>query len=75
MRTIKLKGLNNRGKTRINNFSDDGTFRLVKESNEVCNQRGNFILVESFAHNFKVGENHLVPWSGWLEVGKEVEVI
>lgn len=76
-RTIKLKGLNKRGKTRINNYSDDGTFLFCDTSKEIVpvKHQGLFILVESFKRNFKLANDHFIPWGGWLEVGIEVEII
>ena len=74
---IKLKGLNRRGKTRINNFSDDGTFILKDRRDSVAcflNLKGDFILVKSLKPNMKIGDL-LEPWSGWFQVGVDVEII
>jgi len=78
MKTVKLKGLNKRGKTRINNFSDDGTFKFIKEAEQVASlspNKGDFILVESFKHNFRLSVDHIIPWGGWFEVGVDVEIL
>ena len=77
MKTVKLKGLNKRGKTRVNNYSDNGTFKLIRRDDFVfCfGHKGDFILVEAFKHNLRISKDHRVPWGGWFEVGVEVEIL
>ena len=67
MKTIILKGLDRRGKSRIDSFGQDGKFRLLEEN-------GDEIFVESFDENFRLGKK-MITWAGWFTVGKEVEII
>jgi len=70
MKFVTLKGLNQRGKSRVANFSKDGFDGVFK----LKDQEGQEILVESIEDNFSLGDK-LVPWAGWLEIGVEIEVV
>lgn len=71
MTFVTLKGLNHRGKGRVATFGQDSKFVLLDTA---CRVRPNAILVESIEKKFRIG-SELTTWSGWLEVGKEVEVL
>ena len=71
MKKVILKGLNKRGKDRVNNFGP----KFVVLHDEKLTQWGEkTALFVSVKKSFRVGDN-LVPWSGWLDIGTEVEIV
>ena len=68
---IKLKGISKRGKNRINEHGEN--FELIKEDidkNKDHDGLPDRILVQSLNNTWR-GQK----WLGWLEIGKEVEII
>ena len=68
---IKIKGLNKRGKNRIETYSDDGIFFLRRDLRPEGEEK---ILVGSLEKNFRLGRM-LTEWAGWFDVGTEVEIV
>lgn len=68
---VKLKGISKRGKDRINEHGE--TFQLIDSKTKNftdSNKKGNDILVQSLNNTWR-GQK----WLGWLEIGRDVEII
>jgi len=68
---VILKGLNKRGKDRVNNF---GPEFVVRQEEKPSHWGKRTALFESVTKNFRVGVN-LTTWLGWLDIGTEVEIV
>jgi hypothetical protein len=71
MNKVKIKGITKYAKTRINNYGNNGWFRLKADLRK---EQGK-IFVESLTTNFRLTKHRLTTWAGWLEIGKEIEII
>jgi len=75
MKKVILKGLNKRGKNRVHEHGPE--FTIDEKLSENGSDFGeNFIFFESVRKSFRLGAGcPLVEWSGWLDVGTEVEIV